>query len=1450
MPKNYDTSGKLVGNVPYDLTSTTPANRSGGISPGVAQPDGTKLMAFGEGGNATSFNRAFLGISRQSDLQQMIHSWEDIIPCSISDDLITGLDMSLGASANVVISTLETGSIYGLVPQVQYMFAGLYNRRLGTPVALQHNVAASAREGQLMEQEALSNIVVGGSNFWPDTVTEDDDIPTKIAAPVQLGQTGVLTGTTLFERDGLVGINWYTLNCLVGAYVQITGPINPGWYQVIEITDGGLKAVLAKTAVKTVPVDGWSGANWANTEGYRIQDVDPAGAPPANPGKFFYVISNDQVNDLLHLYPFTGSRWVGAIGQVGDIHALVNNATLYASDDNLIFCDVDLSGTNTVEDVGEPLVLDTSLTSGTQVTVYCPPGFVPLGTTVTVDLLFANPIGGFGQDIFNLLCGLYAPTEDAHRTLQEVGYALPNTHGRMEAILGEARLNTISTGNSTSGDRKIRVVAHSADAWHEEQIAVYNSATPGVVTGWINQEGWWYNAPAPGSSENVAPFAGYKSLSVSVQRNIIEQQALNELSHTGRLLTDPGFSTAGGVHAVDAANDFWVTSAGAATKVSGAAGIVDSGPAWTIDTTYFIYYVGATGAIAAIDAPGSITFSDLADPAGATPYGSGGGDVLIGWFTTTGGGDVLEVESAWRHSKSESQLSLTVGTGTGCNFETFNEAVGFIKSLGAWITAGGGSIADFSFKCEIRMATDMTVTEEIELTGIPYPTKIDGDGRTLTWTPAAAQSLFRTAGNAADLEICNMKVTSTWAVFTGDSFLECTTAAAPTTLNKVYLHDIEATGASNPLHFFYSLGAGTKTLKYLHIENVTWLSDEAGIDITDVVGTHYIGEYHIENFNFTAGTTAAEYGIFIKIGDDAAGQGEAVARREIVGCTFTLNTNPGGPGDVFDYGIYIDSAYANNTLIKQCRFYEADVVACWLDAPGCKMEDCYAITTTGTPGGGFVYLADVGCVMDGCEVVAQSGAAAAVVVTAADCIVSNSRFDFSAGSVGRFGVDLNAVTSVRGKVLDCVFLGKAADLSAQAINISGLDSEVRGNSFEDWDATGAGGIIGASSAGAAGFLIADNVVKGSSKGRGIAVSAAISPGSIIGNKIIVIDGDGINLANAATSAIHIIDNYVVCSTAVGSSALFVGAGVNRCNIVGNTFAHTAAGQTAPTVDLDGANMTFTNNRVTGTGVAGVTLFMNNAMLGANVSSNVILNANAGQTADTVTYSGGSGVFSGNRVEAGGVAAVAFACTGAAAGSRITGNTFMNTNAGQTAATVTLDGNFGTFSGNYAEAVGRAASAVAVAATAANNVLANNNCLNLDPAQTSATVSVEGTFTTVTGNDIVCSFEAAGALYTLIAASHTVITGNNLICTDLGGAPYLRSVLEIQGDQTTVTGNIVYGKHPGTAVTDSMIAVGFDARDCIVMSNVIDANGAAGVLVDVDAAAAATTTYNAIDNTLT
>jgi hypothetical protein len=962
MPKTYKTTGALIGNTPYDLTNDSPSNRVGGLLPGTAQPTGTKFISYGESGTSTAFNRAFNGLSAQSDLQQMVNSFYNAIPCTFDHTLIPGLDLSAGADATIDIQTLA-GGIGPMYAQV----GPFLDQVMGNPFCISHGATHPNRAGARVRQQ-LANVIYQGAAYYDAAFavkTAAATYPVEIAPLCAISARSPGIGSTCFDRDGIVpGVTLSSLYVYPGAFVEISGPINPGWYQVIDVVDSDRKAILMNTAAKRIPVDTWVPSPWIVTPYGGHLFTTPG-------GQGFYVYDYDDTNGYLYVHPWTGApRTVGA---VNDVHTLADGDVL-TNAASLESCAVDLSGGRTIQDVGAPLVFDTTVAVGaTRFDFYAPPGFVPIGTpapnTVLIDYGAFPLDGGVATDLYTLNIGIHAGTESINRSFFEAGFALHPTP-QTEVLNARANLGEISQPGANN-DRKVRVTAHDADTAIIPQVSVFTNA--GALVHWVNSEGWIYNDTA-GASEAVAPFDAYKSRSVSVQRNIIGGQAITEAEHTGRLLNDPVWTTPGASQLVNATADFYIATAGEIVEIAAASPLL-TGPPWNAGTTYFIYYDVATGTVLATDTPAAILFSDFPDPAAAQAYPVGG-DVLLGWFTTGGGGVVLEVHPTAKFAKGEVKLPLTVGSGLDSNFTNISEAIAFVTQQATFVTAGGSATEDFNFQATIRLTSDITVTAATGITALDTLV-IDGDGHTLIWAPAAVTDVFNVDGDATYLEVKNLVVDHDDSTAAGHAFLQANPATAHCTVNKLVFKNITYTATSGyPAHFLQiDSGGNNISMELLEIKDVNWESTAHSINIDGVTaGNVNLGAWDIDNFRFYARANAVtQAAINIRL-DNALAATYSKALRKIQNCH--LHCESTVAGDAFGYGVYIAGAHADHAKILSTHIYDAAASPIYSDAPyflvgqGCYIDNS---ACTVVPAGPAISINEVDASVRSTQIVDYDG---------------------------------------------------------------------------------------------------------------------------------------------------------------------------------------------------------------------------------------------------------------------------------------------------------------------------------------------------------------------------------------------------------------------------------------------------------------------------------------------
>jgi len=871
-------------------------------------------------------------------MHQMINSFYNAVPCTFDSTILSGLDLTGGAAANLDIATAVGATIGPL-----YVNVGLFlDQVMGQPFSVTHGPAHTYRAGAKVRQQLAAAGVTydAGAMFNANsTLTLALTQPTEVAPLAHLfGTLSPGAGANVFERDGISGLGAFSaMDVYPGAYVKISGTVNPGWYQIVEIDGTGRKAVLMKTAAKKIPIDTFVPAPWVG--GPYTGHVFQTAA-----GQYFYVFDYDydagSGEGYLWVHPWTGVPWT--TGQVNNIYALADNDVLTnaASGET---CQVDFTA-RAIEDVGEPIVFDTSVAAAsTGFDFYCPPGFVPIGTAGhTVAVNFAAALdGGAATDLYRLNIGVHAATEDMYRYLSESAFAVSSTP-QMEHLNARASLGEISQPG-TNSDKKVRVTAHNADLWDEPQVAVYNAS--GAPVAWTNEDGWTYNAVAPAATEKVAPFDAYRSASVSIQRNIIEQQTGNELTNAGRLLSDPGFSTPGASPDIDAANDFFVSTAGVTAQISAASPLITSGGGWAgLNTTYFLYYVAATGAVAATDTPANILFSDLGDPAGASPYPVGG-DVLLGWFTTAGG-NVLDVQPARVFGKFDHALALTVGSGESANFSTIESAVGFVQNLLTFVTAGGTGDSDYNFEATIRLTSSVVVTAATTITQLDSLV-IDGDGHTLTWAPTGVTDIFIVDGDVTSLTLKNVVIAHDDTASAGHAAILMSPLTAHSTTAQLILENITFAAVSGyPAHLLQiTSGGNNQNLGRLEVTNVSWESTEHGINIDGVTaGVVGLGSWDINDFRFRARANAAtQAAINIRL-DDAIATTYSKAFRKVRNCH--LHCESTVAGDAFGYGVYLTGAHADHAQVLSTHIYDVAVTAVYGDVEYLVVGDGCEINNT------------------------------------------------------------------------------------------------------------------------------------------------------------------------------------------------------------------------------------------------------------------------------------------------------------------------------------------------------------------------------------------------------------------------------------------------------------------------------------------------------------------------
>lgn len=143
--------GKLAGNTSAAavLASSTPANT---LTPFVAQPDGAKFLAYGEGASSAAFNR--IATALQENIEQLAGVLDTP---ALADTRIMALDTVSYGSAGTVDLASGTANVdlaafsAGLVP-VTWVYTGLHENRLGDFIKM-YRQPASTQAGQQAYEE-------------------------------------------------------------------------------------------------------------------------------------------------------------------------------------------------------------------------------------------------------------------------------------------------------------------------------------------------------------------------------------------------------------------------------------------------------------------------------------------------------------------------------------------------------------------------------------------------------------------------------------------------------------------------------------------------------------------------------------------------------------------------------------------------------------------------------------------------------------------------------------------------------------------------------------------------------------------------------------------------------------------------------------------------------------------------------------------------------------------------------------------------------------------------------------------------------------------------------------------------------------------------------------------------------------------------------------------------
>ena len=1216
MPRNYDTTGKLIGNTPEALANTTPANRVGGLLPGTAQPTGTKFMAYGESGTSDAFNRAFAAVSAQNDIHQMVNSYANIVPCALDSTVIPALNMSGAGTASIDIDTLSAtvGLMYAYIGPV------LDTAVLGMPFSVSHSPLHPTRAGARVRQvlSAANNINYEATPMYsaPSTISAALTQPTQVARLAFLG-TSPAAGAT-YGRDYIDGVVFASYNVLPGAWVHIDADPNRGWYQITSIDGTGRIATIMKLAAKVIPVDTFAPAPWAAGPYLGHQFTDAA-------GRSFYVY--DFYRDAgtgegyLYVFPFVGPNWTA--GSVNDIYALSDNDVLTCATAPNETCQVDFTA-RTIEDVGEPLYLTTGAAAG-NFDFYCPPGFVPIGTSGahTCTLNYGAALdGGTANDLYTLNIGIHAPTEEIYSSLHASGLALKAPAS--EHLNNRATLAEISQ-RGTNGDLKVRVTDHETDLWSEPQVAVYDSA--GNIQSWISGTGGLlYSGPSAATvDEDVAPFTTYRSAARSAQRNIVMGQMMAEAGHTGRLLSNPGFSPTVGGAAQELAwtNTIWLATAGEVRSFAPN----DTGPAgpWAATTLYHIYYDSSANDIAATSDPTTIAFSTFPSTAGAEYPAAA--DVYLGWFFTDAvGPNIVDAGPTRLANNSDYALSITVGSAEA-DFVGIEEAVKFIAAVeeyyADWVVAGGSEADtnDVRFKYEILLVADVYIAD-IAI-GVDYVDHlvIDGNGHTLHWTPLNPNlSAFLIGDSSMGLglgtvgmgfiHIKNLTVLCDWTTAVGRYLFDIGTAARVTRLR---LENIVVDVAGDEPRFFLSAGGvAAVELWRLEVINCKSLVRESAISIGTGATAVNMGEWLIEDCSFTAGAVSATYMIDIQADESLT---KDRAERRISGCSLICTD----AANILDGGINLaitpaGSVAESRVIIENTVITDYAVEAILSDVPNTLVVGCTIDHLTSAVAAvdavTFAPNALGSTIRDTLFYQHRSTSDSAVVLAAEGCSVFGCTFDYPAFSNGETAVSVTAKFAI---VEGNHFRGFNTATSGAGVSVNNTDDVVvSNNTFETWDATGFGGIhvLGAS---CRRVVISGNTMFEDSTGPGVYVSATdaqyltISGNSLYTSSLIPIDFTNATLASNVT----IVGNTLGSTSS--ATVIWTSATTHKTSITGNTIftAAGAVGGAAPSVvHILGTRTIVSGNVIEGNAAGGAATFDHLINLGAasadcNVIGNVL-----------------------------------------------------------------------------------------------------------------------------------------------------------------------------------------------------------------------------------------------------
>ncbi len=414
MPRKY--FGRLAGTTPQGAADTSPANRQ---SPYAVQPFGTKMLAWGEAGDAAAWNRA-LGAVQQNV--------EDVLGVLDQPAVLPSLVMALAQSdawgaqglRDVAMGATEIDLAYtstGDYP-VTFVKVGLHKSLLGRHLRLYRHAQADGADYLQGDNPTDANalgmvtpsdvLLQGGISSYFGTQAYISDSPHALALsipPATLitppgGHKTADIGS--WEPDGpiLVSATAEQLFLRPGCFVSLAGSDNDGFYQVASIAHKAGnhdKLVLTTGGVHRVVLNAVTNFNAGDLVWWTSQGT-------GQPANYAYILFVDTDAKALYLstnageedvFAFSGSSYsqsakvlrddssyagtsqVGSIGLFEQETGATSNASITVGM-TLKTARTSSQGTGTVQTVraaGTSTVFSTGVAGGV-ITPYAPPGFV------------------------------------------------------------------------------------------------------------------------------------------------------------------------------------------------------------------------------------------------------------------------------------------------------------------------------------------------------------------------------------------------------------------------------------------------------------------------------------------------------------------------------------------------------------------------------------------------------------------------------------------------------------------------------------------------------------------------------------------------------------------------------------------------------------------------------------------------------------------------------------------------------------------------------------------------------------------------------------------------------------------------------------------------------------------------------------------------------------------